>query len=162
MPYLRNSQLHRYLSSPIETLLSTSLDHSVCIAMPAPMVSEQRSNKNNLTVPSDPSSRLAEQLSLMNGIRPPWNSKPDASYGVSVAFAATYLACSSLFPQTTSVSNKSAKQAKASPACNAGWSSFQRITTASHTGEDEIMPTLTSSPASQSPLLRKTFRVLPP
>ena len=69
--YLRNSQLHRYLSSPIGTLLSTSIDHSVCIAMPAPTVSEQRSNRNNLTVPPDPSSILAEQLSLMNGIGPP-------------------------------------------------------------------------------------------
>ena len=37
-------------------------------------------------------------------------------------------------------------------ASNAGWSSFQPITTASHTGEDGIMPTLTFSPASQSPL----------
>ena len=37
---------------------------------------------------------------------------------------------------------------------------FQPITTASHTGEDGIMPTLTSSPTSQSPLLRKTFRFL--
>ena len=74
-PYLRNSQLHRYLSSPIGTLLSTSLDHSVCIAMSAPMVSEQRSNRNNLTDPSGPSSILAEQLSQTNGIGPPWNSK---------------------------------------------------------------------------------------
>ena len=71
VPYLRNSQLHRYLSSPIGTLLSTSLDHSVYIAMPAPMISEQRSNRNNLTIPSDPFSILAEQLSLMNRIGPP-------------------------------------------------------------------------------------------
>ena len=28
--YSRNSQLHQYLSSAIGTLLSTSLDHSVC------------------------------------------------------------------------------------------------------------------------------------
>ena len=47
------------------------------------------------TVPSDPSSILDEKLSLMNGIGYPWNSKPDALYGASVAFAAIYLACSS-------------------------------------------------------------------
>ena len=78
---------------PIGTLLSTSLDHSVCLAMPAPMASEQRSNRNSLTTLSVPSSMLVEQLSLINGTGLPWNSNPGASYGVSVAFAATYLAC---------------------------------------------------------------------
>ena len=148
MPYLRNSQLHRYLSSPIGTLLSKSLHRSVCIAMSIPTVSEQRSNGSNLTVPSDPSSILAEKLSVKNEIGPPWNSMSDASYGVSVAFAATYLARSSCFSQITSVSNKSPKKTKASPASNAVWGSFQPVNTAFHKGEDGIMPTLTSSPAS--------------
>ena len=94
-PYPRNSQLHRYFSSPIGTLLLTSLDHSICIAMPAPTVLEQRSNRNRLAALSAPSSILVEQLSLTNGTGLPWNSKLDTSYGVSVDFAATYLACSS-------------------------------------------------------------------
>ena len=53
--YSRNSQFHQYLSSPIGTLLSTSLDYSVCIATPAPMVSERHSNRNSLTALSVPS-----------------------------------------------------------------------------------------------------------
>ena len=93
-PYSRNSQPHRYLSFPIGTLLSTSLDHSACTAMPAPMVSEQHSSRTSLTDPSAPLSILAKQPSLMNVMRPLRNSKPDALYGVSTAFAATYLAFS--------------------------------------------------------------------
>ena len=95
MPYLRNSQLHRYSYSAIRTLSSTNLDHSVCIAAQAPTASEQHSNRNKLTVPSDPSFILAGQLSLINGIGHLWNSKPDALYEVFGAFAAIYLACSS-------------------------------------------------------------------
>ena len=53
-PYSQNSQPHQYLSSPIETQLSTSPDHSVCIATPVPMVSEQHSNGNSLTALSVP------------------------------------------------------------------------------------------------------------
>ena len=45
-----------FLSSPIGTLISTSLDHPVCIAKPAPMVSEQHPNRNSLTALSVPSS----------------------------------------------------------------------------------------------------------
>ena len=50
------------------------------------------------------------------------------------------------------------KYVKASPASNAGWSSFQTITTASHTGEDEGTLTLTSFPDYHSPLPWKTSR----
>ena len=53
------------------------------------------------------------------------------------------------------------KYVKASPASNAGWSSFQTITTASHTGEDEETLTLTSFPDYHSPLPWKTFRTYP-
>ena len=49
VPCSRNSQLHQYLASSIGTLLSTSLDHSACIATPSPMISEQHSNENSLT-----------------------------------------------------------------------------------------------------------------
>ena len=48
-PYSQNSQPHQYLSSSIGMQLSTSPDRSVCIATPAPMVSEQHSNRNSLT-----------------------------------------------------------------------------------------------------------------
>ena len=53
------------------------------------------------------------------------------------------------------------KEVKASPASNAGWSSFQTITTASHTGEDEETLTLTYFPDYHSPLPWKTFRTHP-
>ena len=109
-PYSQNSQLYQYFSSSIGTLSSTSLDNSMCIAMPATMVSEQRSNRNSLTALSTPWSILIEKLSRVNGTGLPWNSKPDASYGVLVAFAANYSACSSRFTRIMSVvSNKSAK-----------------------------------------------------
>ena len=48
------------------------------------------------------------------------------------------------------------KQVKASPASNAGWSSFHTITTASHTGDDEETLTLTPFPDYNSPLPWKT------
>ena len=71
-----------------------SPDRFVYTAMPAPMASEQLSSRSSLTAPSAPLSILAEQRSLTNGIGPPWNSRPDALCGVSVAYAVTYLAFS--------------------------------------------------------------------
>ena len=64
-PSLQTSPVHRYLSSSIGTLRSTSLDHSASIAMLAPMASEQRSNRNSLTALSAPSPTLVEQHSLL-------------------------------------------------------------------------------------------------
>ena len=57
-----NWWLHRYLSSPIGTLLSISFDHFALIVVPAPMASEQRSNRNSLTTLSAQSSILVKQL----------------------------------------------------------------------------------------------------
>ena len=54
------------------------------------------------------------------------------------------------------------KIGETSPASNDGWSPFQPKNTASHTGEGGITPTPTSSPDSQSPLLRETSRTLSP
>ena len=91
-PYSQKSQPHQYSSFPTGMLLSTSLDPSVYTVIPAPMVSEQLSSRSSLTAPSASLSILAEQPSLTNGIGPPWNSRPDALCGVSVAYVATYLA----------------------------------------------------------------------
>ena len=46
--------------------------------------------QNSLTAMSAPSSRLVKQHSLMSETGPPWSLKPDASCGVSGAFAAIY------------------------------------------------------------------------
>ena len=90
-----NSQLHRYMPFLNGTLLLTSLDRSACIAMPAPLASEQRSNRNSPTALSAPSSILVEQPPPMSGTGFQWNSKPDASCGVLDVLAAIYLVCSS-------------------------------------------------------------------
>ena len=51
--------------------------------------------QNSLTALPARSSTLVKQHSLMSETGPPWSSKPDASCGVSGAFATIYSVCSS-------------------------------------------------------------------
>ena len=76
---------------------------------PAPLVSAPPSNKNSQMAPYAPSSTSAEPPSTMSKIGPLWNSKPDASCGVSDPSDATYSVCTSSFSLTISASNKSAR-----------------------------------------------------
>ena len=76
---------------------------------PAPLVSAPPSNKNSQMAPYTPSSTSAEPPSTMSKIGPLWNSKPDASCGVSDPSDATYSVCTSSFSLTISASNKSAR-----------------------------------------------------
>ena len=59
--------------------------------------------------PYAPSSTSAEPPSTMSKIGPLWNSKPDASCGVSDPSDATYSVCTSSFSLTISASNKICK-----------------------------------------------------
>ena len=59
-------------------------------------------NKNNRMAQYAPSSTSAEPPSTMSRTGPLWNSKPDASCGVSDASDAIYSACTSWFSLTIS------------------------------------------------------------
>ena len=85
MPSSRNSPHLQYLPSRIGTQSSTQLDPSASIATLAPLASEPPSNKNNRMDPYTPSSTSAEPPSTMSRTGPLWNSKPDASCGISDA-----------------------------------------------------------------------------
>ena len=107
--FSRHSPHPLYLSFRTGTRSSTRLGPSASIATPAPLVSAPPSNKNSQMAPYVPSSTSAEPPSTMSRIGPLWNSKPDASCGVSDASDATYSACTSSFSLTISASNKSAR-----------------------------------------------------
>ena len=109
VPSSRNSPHLQYLSSRTGTRSSTRLDPSASIATLALLASEPPSNKNNRMALYAPSSTSAEPPSTMNRIGPLWNSKPDASCGVSDASDAIYSACTSWFSLTISASSKSAR-----------------------------------------------------
>ena len=99
----------QYLSSRTGTQSSTRLDPSASIATLALLASEKPSNKNNRMAPYAPSSTSVEPPSTMSRTGPLWNSKPDASCGVSDVSDATYSAYTSWFSLTISASSKFAR-----------------------------------------------------
>ena len=107
--FSRNSPHLLYLSFRTGTRSSTRLGPCASLATPAPVVSAPPSNKNSQMAPYAPSSTSAEPPSTMSRIGPLWNSKPDASCGVSDPSDATYSVCTSSFSLTISASNKPAK-----------------------------------------------------
>ena len=106
MPSSRNSPHPQYLSSRTGTWSSTRLDPSASIAALVPLASEPPSNKNNRMAPYAPSSTSAEPPSTISRTEPLWNSKPDASCGVSDASDAIHSACTSWFSLAIGASSK--------------------------------------------------------
>ena len=157
MPFSRNSQHYRYLSSRTGARSSTRPGPSASIATPAPLVSEPHSNKNSRMAQYAPSSISAEPPSTMSRTGPPWNSKPDASCGVLDTSDVNYSACTSWFLLTISASSKSARKEKPNPAPNAGLKFFRLVTSASHIDEDKRTLTPTSSPACLFLLLKRIY-----
>ena len=107
--FSRNSTHPLYLSFRTGARSSTRLGPSASIVTPAPLASAPRSNKNSQMAPYAPSSTSAESPSTMSRIGPLWNSKPDASCGVSDASEATYSVCTCSFSLTISAFSKSAR-----------------------------------------------------
>ena len=107
--FSRNSPHSLYSSFRTGTRSSTRLGPSACIATPAPLASEPPSNKNSQMAPYAPSSTSAEPPSTMSRTGPLWNSKPDASCGVSDASDATYSVCTSSFSLIINAFSKSAR-----------------------------------------------------
>ena len=109
LPSSQNAPHPQYLSSRTGTRSSTRLGSSASIATLALLASEQPSNKNNRMAPYALSSTSAEPPSTMRRTGPLWNSKPDASCGVSDASDAIYSVCTYCFSLTISACSKYAR-----------------------------------------------------
>ena len=107
--FSRNSPHPLYLSFRTGARSSTRLGPSASIVTPAPLASAPPSNKNSQMAPYAPSSTSAESPSTMSRIGPLWNSKTDASCGVSDASETTYSVCTCSFSLTISAFSKSAR-----------------------------------------------------